>query len=123
MHCFVKDIPLCLAALSFPSTTLTAMDLVLTNIANSPSLEKIFKASKVKIESDSFSSLKELSMDSSHLTHVNLSGATKKNLYGKYFTAHYNKLTTMNVYVCIHVRKYVYMSMYVCLFYYFKITC
>jgi hypothetical protein len=78
VHCFVKDIPLCLAALSFQSTTLTAMDLVLTNIANSPSLEKIFKASKVKIESDSFSSLKELSMDSSHLNHVNLSGATKK---------------------------------------------
>ena len=76
MHCFVKDVPLCLAALSSRGAILTSMDLVLTNIANSPPLEKIFKASKVHIESESFSRLTELSMDSSHLTHVNLSGTS-----------------------------------------------
>ena len=95
MHCFVKDVPLCLAALSSRGAILTSMDLVLTNIANSPPLEKIFKASKVHIESESFSRLTELSMDSSHLTHVNLSGTIDIKCWCIY-------MYVGNLYVCMY---------------------
>lgn len=78
IHCFLKDIPLCLEALSHRKSTLTSLELNFTNISESPPLDAILNSSFMEIYSESFTNLVDLSMDSSHLTHVNLSGLQHK---------------------------------------------
>lgn len=77
IHCFVTDIPIILQALSHRRNTLTNLDLSLTNIAHSPSLERILSDEKgiiEKLPQHTFPNLINLSMDSSNLSHVHLGG-------------------------------------------------
>lgn len=99
LHCFVTDVPDCMLALS-SRKYLKALDLTLTNKANSPPLEDLLglcsfyplasPPNKENIEninstsyqynegsSSLFPSLRELTLDSSHLQHVNLAGRAR----------------------------------------------
>jgi hypothetical protein len=77
IHCFITDIPACLQALAEHQSTLISTDLTLTNIANSPPLEIVLRNAARLIDTispESFRNLIDLSIDSSHLSHVNLAG-------------------------------------------------
>mmetsp|Transcript_21459 Transcript_21459/g.20745 ORF Transcript_21459/g.20745 Transcript_21459/m.20745 type:complete len:507 (-) Transcript_21459:377-1897(-) len=95
LHCFITDIPGCLIALS-TTRALKSLDLTLTNKSNSPPLEDLlsmssfFKAdmlsykedikSKASLESEEslvFPELSDLTLDSTHLQHVNLAGRAR----------------------------------------------
>ena len=80
IHCFITDIPNCLEALSILGCV-ESLEVKLTNKSNSPSLEELLKNTKfpitaysVKSQQGIFPSLKNLILDSSNLTHVNLRG-------------------------------------------------
>lgn len=74
----------CLIALS-RTRTLKGLDLTLSNKSNSPPLEDLLsmsdfytlRAEKILPGSLEFPSLKELTLDSSHLQHVNLAGRAR----------------------------------------------
>jgi len=77
IHCFVTDIPIILQAFVDRRNTLTELDLTLTNIAHSPSLERILTDKNgiiEKLPENAFPLLTNLSIDSSHLSHVHLGG-------------------------------------------------
>lgn len=75
IHCFLIDIPNCLAALS-ERGTLQQLSLAITHQSDSPLLENVLSthSTRSSIHPQGFSQLKELVLDSSHLNHVRLEG-------------------------------------------------
>ena len=90
LHCFVQDIPECIQALS-TRKYLKTLDLTLSNKSNCPPLEDLlgqscfYQISSTHLNPGSDSTetksmlpeLEELTLDSSHLQHVNLAGRAR----------------------------------------------